>query len=51
VIDQNAPAGGVAPLSGVLGFTYNFLNTATQYQNSVDMHFDWGASQFVGKQV
>jgi hypothetical protein len=37
--------------SGVLGFTYNFLNTATQYQNGVDMHFDWGASQFITKQV
>ncbi len=37
--------------SGVLGFTYNFMNTATQYQNGVDMHFDWGASQFLSKQV
>jgi hypothetical protein len=37
--------------SGVLGFTYNFVNTATQYQNGVDMHFDWGASQFLTKQV
>jgi hypothetical protein len=37
--------------SGVLGFTYNFENTATQYQNGVDMHFDWGASQFLSKQV
>ena len=37
--------------SGVLGFTYNFMNNATQYQNGVDMHFDWGASQFVSKQV
>jgi hypothetical protein len=36
--------------SGVLGFTYNFINTATQYQNGVDMHFDWGASQFLTKQ-
>jgi hypothetical protein len=38
-------------ISGTLGFTYNFLNTATQYQNGVDMHFDWGASQFLTKQV
>ncbi|MBB4369170.1 hypothetical protein GGD63_001958 [Bradyrhizobium sp. cir1] len=38
-------------LSGVLGFTYNFKNTDTQYQSGVDMHFDWGASQFVSKQV
>ena len=37
--------------SGVLGFTYNFKNTSTQYQNGVDMHFDWGASQFLSKQV
>jgi hypothetical protein len=38
-------------LSGVLGFTANFVNPATQYQNGVDMHFDWGASQFLTKQV
>ncbi|MCG2638485.1 MULTISPECIES: SphA family protein [Bradyrhizobium] len=38
-------------LSGVLGFTYNFKNTDTQYQSGVDMHFDWGASQFLTKQV
>lgn len=37
--------------SGVLGFTYNFKNTSTQYQSGVDMHFDWGASQFLSKQV
>ncbi len=37
--------------SGVLGFTYNFINDATQYQNGVDLHFDWGASQFLTKQV
>jgi hypothetical protein len=36
--------------SGVLGFTYNFINNSTQYQNGVDMHFDWGASQFLSKQ-
>jgi hypothetical protein len=36
--------------SGVLGFTYNFENKSTQYQNGVDMHFDWGASQFLTKQ-
>jgi hypothetical protein len=38
-------------LSGVLGFTYNMTNPSTQYQNGVDMHFDWGASQFVTKQL
>ncbi|WP_249152003.1 transporter [Bradyrhizobium liaoningense] len=36
--------------TGVLGFTYNFVNPATQYQSGVDMHFDWGASQFLTKQ-
>jgi hypothetical protein len=36
--------------SGVLGFTYNFENRSTQYQNGVDMHFDWAASQFLTKQ-
>src|SRR5258707_14039593 len=36
--------------SGVLGFTYNFKNTATQYQTAVDLHFDWGASQFLSKE-
>jgi hypothetical protein len=38
-------------LSGSLGFTYNFENTTTQYQNGVDMHFDWAASQFLTKQL
>lgn len=37
--------------SAVLGFTYNFVNPATQYQNGVDMHLDWGVSQFLTKQV
>jgi hypothetical protein len=36
--------------SGVLGFTYNFENQSTQYQRGVDMHFDWGASEFLTKQ-
>ena len=35
----------------MLGFTYIFTNPATHYQNGVDMHFDWGASQFLTKQV
>ena len=38
-------------LSGVLGLTYNLLNPSTQYQNGVDLHFDWGASQFLTKQI
>lgn len=37
--------------SGVLGFTYNFENPSTQYQNGVDMHFDLGASHFFTKQL
>jgi hypothetical protein len=36
--------------SAVLGFTYNTTNKSTQYQNGVDMHLDWGASQFLTKQ-
>jgi hypothetical protein len=36
--------------SAVLGFTYNLLNQSTQYQNGVDMHLDWGTSQFLTKQ-
>src|SRR5262245_25512673 len=36
--------------SAVLGFTYNFENVHTQYHKGVDMHFDWGASQFISKQ-
>jgi hypothetical protein len=37
--------------SAVLGFTYNFENVHTQYQNGVDMHFDVSASQFISKQT
>jgi hypothetical protein len=37
--------------SAVLGGTYNFENQSTQYQNGVDLHFDWGASQFLTQQV
>jgi hypothetical protein len=37
--------------SGVAGFTYNFKNPTTQVQSGVDFHFDWGASQFLSKQV
>jgi hypothetical protein len=36
--------------SAVLGFTYNFENPETNYQNGIDMHLDWGASQFLTKQ-
>jgi len=37
-------------LSVVTGLTYNFKNTNTNYQNGVDWHLDWGASQFLSKQ-
>jgi hypothetical protein len=37
--------------SAVAGFTYNFKNQDTQYQSGVDFHVDWGASQFLSKQV
>lgn len=37
--------------SAVTGLTYNFKNTETDYQNGIDWHLDWGASQFVTKQV
>jgi hypothetical protein len=37
--------------SAVAGFTYNFMNSSTHYQNGVDFHLDWAASQFVTKQV
>ena len=36
--------------SAVLGFTANLENTSTNYTNGVDMHLDWGASQFLSKQ-
>jgi hypothetical protein len=36
--------------SGVLGFTSNMINRSTQYQNGLDLHFDWAASQFLTKQ-
>jgi len=37
--------------SAVAGFTYNFKNHDTQYQNGIDFHVDWGASQFLSKQI
>jgi hypothetical protein len=37
--------------SAVAGFTYNLTNPSTNYQNGVDFHVDWGASQFLSKQV
>jgi hypothetical protein len=37
--------------SAVGGFTYNFVNNATNYQNGVDFHMDLAAAQFLSKQV
>jgi hypothetical protein len=37
--------------SVVSGLTYNFINPSTQYQNGIDWHLDWGASQFINKAV
>lgn len=36
--------------SVVTGATYNLKNTQTDYQNGIDWHLDWGASQFLSKQ-
>ena len=37
--------------SAVAGFTDNFKNLDTNYQNGIDFHIDWGASKFLSKQV
>jgi hypothetical protein len=37
--------------SAVAGLTYNTMNTALQYQNGIDFHLDWAASQFMSKNV
>lgn len=36
--------------SVVSGLTYNLVDPSTGYQNGVDWHLDWGASQFLSKQ-
>jgi len=36
--------------SFVTGLTGNFVNPSTNYQNGIDWHLDWGASQFLTKQ-
>jgi hypothetical protein len=36
--------------SVVTGLTGNFVNSSTNYQNGIDWHLDWGASQFLTKQ-
>ena len=37
--------------SAVAGLTYSGINPYLQYQNGVDFHLDWAASQFVSKNV
>jgi hypothetical protein len=37
--------------SVVTGFTANFDNPSTHYQNGVDWHLDWGVSQSLSKEV
>ena len=37
--------------SMVAGLTYNFSNPSTNYRNGDDFHLDWGASQFLTKQM
>jgi len=37
--------------SVVGGFTYSLMNPDLQYQNGIDFHVDWAASQFVSKNV
>jgi hypothetical protein len=36
--------------SAVTGLTYNFINPSTNYQNGVDWHLDWAASQYLSQQ-
>ena len=38
-------------ISGVAGFTYNLKNPDAQYRSGIDLHFDWGASHFLTKQL
>src|SRR5262249_18013253 len=35
----------------VTGLTYNFQNSHTDYQNGIDFHVDWAASQFLNEHV
>ena len=37
--------------SVVTGLTYNFENKDTDYQNGINWNLDWGASQFLSKQL
>jgi len=35
--------------SAVVGFTFNFENTHTDYTNGIDSHLDWSVSQFLSE--
>ena len=35
----------------MIGATYNLINPTTHYQNGIDAHLDWGASQFLNEHV
>lgn len=35
--------------SAVLGATYNWINSQTNYKNGIDSHLDWSVSQFLSK--
>jgi len=37
--------------SAVFGLTGNFRNPSTEYTSGLDSHLDWGASQFLSKQL
>ena len=37
--------------SAVLGLTYNFENTDTDYKNGIDAHLDYGISQFLSESL
>ena len=37
--------------SALVGLTYNLENPDTDYQNGVDLHVDWAASQFLNENI
>ena len=37
--------------SATAGLTYNFENPDTDYKNGINVHLDWGASQFLSEQL
>ena len=36
-----APIASTLPMKGPAGFTFNFENTATNYQSGDDFHWEW----------